>query len=119
MPLQQAYAASMDIDLAPRVSPADATRPFQSDGFTPLSSPGFDPNINVNNQGFKEEDFNYTLLASLWQNTRAGDGSLEYTQDAQNGLIVWGNTLVTPNQNYSMMLKTLGIPVIFISGMLR
>jgi len=100
-PLQLAYAATMDIDLAPRVSPADTTKTFLSDGFAPLSSPGFDDVINVNNQGFKREDFNYSHVSTLWQNTRAGDGSVEYSQDAQNGLIVWGNPLVTPNQNYS------------------
>ncbi len=100
-PLQLAYAATMDIDLAPRVSPGGVTKPFQSDGFAPLNSPGFEVAINVNNQGFKEEDFNYAHVASLWQNTRAGDGSVEYTQDAQNGLIVWGNLRITPNQNYS------------------
>jgi hypothetical protein len=101
MPLQIAYAASMDVDLAPRTTPFSTTKPFQSDGFAPLTSPGFDVGININNQGFKEEDFNYALLASLWQNTRAGDGSVEYTQDPQNGLIVWGNSMVTPNLNYS------------------
>ena len=57
--------------------------------------------VNVNDQGFKLEDFNYSHVAVLWQNTRAGDGSVEYIQDAQNGLIVWGNPLLTPNQNYS------------------
>jgi len=101
-PLQFAYAATMDIDLAPHISPIGTTKEFQSDGFAPLTSPGFDIAINVNNQGFKMEDFNYSHVAALWQNTRAGDGSVEYTQDAQNGLIVWGNTLVTPNQNYSI-----------------
>lgn len=99
--LQLAYTATMDIDLAPHLSPAGVTKPFSSDGFTPLPSPGFEIAINVNPQGFKEEDFNYAHLASLWQNTRAGDGSLEYSQDAQNGLIVWGNTRLTPNPNYS------------------
>lgn len=101
MPLQIAYAATMDVDLAPHTTPAGATQPFQSDGFAPLNPPGFDAAINVNNQGFKQEDFNYSLVASLWQNTRAGDGSVEYTQDAQNGLIVWGNALTSPNLNYS------------------
>jgi len=101
-PLQFAYAATMDIDLAPHISPIGTTKEFQSDGFAPLASPGFDIAINVNNQGFKMEDFNYSHVAALWLNTRAGDGSVEYTQDAQNGLIVWGNTLVTPNQNYSI-----------------
>jgi hypothetical protein len=101
MPLQMAYATTMDVDLAPHTSPADTTKAFQSDGFAALNSPGFDGSINVNNQGFKQEDFNYGLLASLWQNTRAGDGSIEYTQDPQNGLIVWGNTLLSPNLNYA------------------
>jgi hypothetical protein len=101
MPLQMAYAATMDVDLAPHTSPAGTTKPFASDGFAPLNSPGFDVAINVNNQGFKQEDFNYALVASLWENTRAGDGSVEYTQDPQNGLIVWGNTTVTPNLNYA------------------
>jgi PKD repeat protein len=101
MPLQMAYSATMDIDLAPHISPANTTKPFQSDGFTPLNEPAFDVSININNQGFKEEDFNYALVASLWQNTRASDGSVEYSQDVQNGLIVWGNPLVTPNINYS------------------
>jgi PKD repeat protein len=99
--VQQAYSASMDIDLAPHVTPAQASRPFASDGFVPLPSPGFDPAINSNNQGFREEDFNYAHLAPLWQNTRAADGSSEYHQDPQNGLILWGNTLLTPNVNYS------------------
>jgi hypothetical protein len=101
MPLQAVYSATMDIDLAPRGTPADATRPFQADGFVPLTSPGFDTSINVNNRGFKEEDFNYALLASLWENTRAGDGSVEYIQDPQNGLIVWGNALTDPDLNYA------------------
>jgi hypothetical protein len=92
----------MDLDLAPRTGPIGTTKPFQSDGFVPLSSPAFDVAINVNNQGFKEEDFNYSHVATLWLNTRAADGSVEYAQDAQNGLIVWGNALVTPNQNYSI-----------------
>ncbi|MCI0541662.1 MAG: hypothetical protein L0Z50_41215, partial [Verrucomicrobiales bacterium] len=49
-----------------------------------------------------DEDFNYAHVASLWQNTRTVDGSLEYEQDALNGLIIWGNTLATPNHlNYS------------------
>jgi hypothetical protein len=101
LPLQQAYAASMDTDLAPHITPVDTSRPFTSDGFVALASPGFDPAINSNNQGFREEDFNYSHLAVLWQNTRAADGTIEYGQDAQNGLIVWGNTLVSPNINYS------------------
>jgi hypothetical protein len=101
MPLQMFFSASMDMDLAPRTLPINTTQPFQSDGFAPLPTPGFDVAVNVNNQGFKEEDFNYALVASLWENTRAGDGSIEYTQDAQNGLIVWGNTLITPNPNYA------------------
>ncbi|HXJ61276.1 MAG TPA: PKD domain-containing protein [Verrucomicrobiae bacterium] len=101
MPMQQAYPASMDTDLAPHTSPAQTSRPFNSDGFVPLSSPGFDPSINSNNQGFREEDFNYAHLAVLWENTRAADGTLEYLQDAQSGLIVWGNTLLDPNVNYS------------------
>src|SRR5262249_52845388 len=101
MPIQQAYPASMDTDLAPHTSPAQTSRPFTSDGFVPLASPGFDPSINSNNQGFREEDFNYAHLAVLWENTRAADGTLEYLQDAQSGLIVWGNTLLNPNVNYS------------------
>ncbi len=101
MPLQMAYAASMDIDLAPHTSPADTSQPYSSDGFSTLPSPGFDVAVNVNNQGFKEEDFNYALVASLWENTRALDGTVEYPQDDQNGLIVWGNTLITPNANYA------------------
>ena len=100
-PIQLAYAATMDMDQAPHTNPKDATEPFASDGFAPLNAPGFDPSINVNNQGFKQEDFNYSLLPILWQNTRAVDGSLEYSQDAQNGLIVWGNALVDPNLNYA------------------
>jgi hypothetical protein len=104
MPLQQAYTASMDIDLAPHVLPANTTQPFASDGFQPLASPGFPASVNRNEQGFKDEDFNYNHLASLWQNTRAADGSLEYTQDAENGLIVWGNGSVVPNRNYSIQL---------------
>jgi hypothetical protein len=102
MPVQFAYAATMDMDLAPHISPIGTTKQYQSDGFAPLNAPGFDVAINVNNQGFKEEDFNYSHLAVLWQNTRASDGSVEYSQDAQSGLIVWGNTLVIPNQNYSI-----------------
>ena len=77
MPLQMAYAATMDVDLAPHTSPAGTTKPFASDGFAPLNAPGFDVAINVNNQGFKQEDFNYSLVASLWENTRAGDGSVD------------------------------------------
>jgi hypothetical protein len=101
LPLQHAYSASMDTDLAPHVTPANVSRPFNSDGFVPLASPGFDPAINSNNQGFREEDFNYAHLAALWQNTRAADGSVEYNQDPLSGLIVWGNTLLSPNVNYS------------------
>lgn len=100
-PIQIAYAASMDMDLAPHTAPRDTTQPFASDGFTPLNAPGFNAAINVNNQGFKQEDFNYSLVPVLWQNTRAGDGAVEYSQDEQNGLIVWGNPLVVPNLNYA------------------
>jgi hypothetical protein len=102
MPIQHAYAAAMDTDLAPRLTPANTSRDFGDDGFLPLPSPGFDASINVNSQGFKNDDFNYAHVASLWQNTRAIDGAVEYDQDAQNGLILWGNTLVVPNQNYSI-----------------
>jgi hypothetical protein len=102
MPLQMSYTASMDIDLAPRVTPVNRSRPFDSDGFVALSSPGFDPSINVNSMGFRNEDFDYAHLAVLWQNTRAADGQAEFPQDAQNGLIIWGNTLITPHQNYSI-----------------
>jgi hypothetical protein len=101
MPIQHGYAASMDIDLAPHLSPANTSKPFESDGFTPLNSPGFDPAINVNELGFKNEDFNYAHVFALWANTRTISGSLEYTQDPQNGLIVWGNALVNPNINYA------------------
>lgn len=101
MPIQITYAATMDLDLAPHTAPAGSTQPFASDGFVPPSPPGFDVSINVNNQGFKQEDFNYSLVASLWQNTRAVDGSIEYPQDPQNGLIVWGNTTTTPDLNYA------------------
>lgn len=102
-PLQMTYAASFDIDLEPRLAPAGRSQPFASDGFNPLPVPGFDPSINRNALGFRDEDFNYALLADLWRNTRAGDGSHEYPQDAQNGLIVWGNTLVTPHRNYAIL----------------
>jgi hypothetical protein len=101
MPLQMAYAATMDVDLSPHTSPSGTTKTFDSDGFAPLNSPGFNSAINVNDQGFKQEDFNYALVPSLWQNTRAGDGSVEYSQDSQNGLIVWGNPLTDPEQNYA------------------
>jgi hypothetical protein len=101
MPLQMIYAATMDMDLAPHTTPPGTTQPFASDGFVPLNPPGFDVSINVNNQGFKQEDFNYSLVAALWQNTRAGDGLVEYTQDPQNGLIVWGNPTTTPDLNYA------------------
>jgi hypothetical protein len=101
LPVQHAYSATMDTDLAPRTTPPNTSKPFNSDGFVPLATPGFDPAINSNNQGFREEDFNYAHLAALWQNTRAADGSVEYNQDPVNGLIVWGNTLLSPNVNYS------------------
>ncbi|MBL9168209.1 MAG: PKD domain-containing protein [Verrucomicrobiales bacterium] len=104
MPLQHAYAASMDIDLAPQVGPANTTGLFASDGFVPLASPGFPGSVNRNEQGFKDEDFNYNHLASLWSNTRTVDGSPEYLQDSENGLIVWGNSAVAPNLNYSTQL---------------
>jgi hypothetical protein len=99
MPIQHAYAASMDMDLAPHISPTSTNKLFESDGFSPFGSPT-DP-INVNDQGFKNEDFNYAHVFANWANTRTISGSPEYTQDAQNGLIVWGNTLVNPNINYS------------------
>jgi hypothetical protein len=102
MPLQHAYSGAMDLDLSPRLRPPGTTQGYESDGFVALNSPGFNPGINVNNQGFKEEDFNYAHVASVWVNTRAVDGSMEYTQDAQNGLIFWGNTSVKPNHNYSV-----------------
>jgi hypothetical protein len=101
MPLQMTYASSMDMDLAPHTTPTGTTESFQSDGFTPLNPPGFNATINDNTQGFKQEDFNYSLLASLWANTRAGDGSLEYSQDPQSGLIIWGNPTLSPNLNYA------------------
>lgn len=101
LPIQMAAAASMDIDNAPHASPGAVSRPFASDGFTPIQVPGFDPAINVNNLGFKDEDFNYSHLAGLWQNTRTRDGTLEYPQDEQNGLIVWGNIQISPAANYS------------------
>jgi hypothetical protein len=102
LPLQMAYATSMDLDLEPRVSPPGSSQPFGADGFTPLFSSGFDPSINANSQGFREEDFNYAHLASLWSNTRSSDGANEFPQDAQSGLILWGNTLVVPHINYSL-----------------
>lgn len=102
MPLQMAYASAMDLDLEPHAASADSSQPFDSDGFAPLNSPGFDPSINANHQGFRGEDFNYAHLAELWQNTRAIDGANEFPQDAQNGLIIWGNTLLTPHLNYSV-----------------
>lgn len=104
LPLQHAYAASMDIDLAPHTSPGNTTRLFSSDGFVPLASPGFPSSVNRNDQGFRDEDFNYNHFATLWSNTRTVDGSLEYLQDAENGLIVWGNNTVVPNVNYSTQL---------------
>jgi hypothetical protein len=100
MPIQMSYAASMDMELAPHTTPVGVSSTFVSDGFAPLNIS--DPAINVNNQGFKQEDFNYSLVASLWENTRAVDGSPEYTQDAQNGLIVWGNPSTAPNLNYAI-----------------
>lgn len=100
-PVQMFYSGSADLDLAPHANPTNATRPFQADGFIAPSTPGFDASINSNSQGFREEDFNYSLLPSLWENTRTLDGGLEYTQDAQNGLIVWGNTHDVPSHNYS------------------
>jgi len=99
MTIQQTYAASMDIDLAPHVSPVNTSKLFESDGFAPIGAPI--NTMNFNNQGFKNEDFNYSIVSTLWQNTRTADGSLEYSQDAQNGLIIWGNTLAIPKQNYS------------------
>ena len=104
MPLQQAYASAMDTDLAPKVTPPDTSEPFESDGFTALSTPGFDASINSNNQGFKNEDFNYAFPALLWQNTRTADGSTEYIQDPESGLIIWGNTMETPKVNYLTQL---------------
>ncbi len=101
VPVQQAYAATMDLDLAPRVSPPTTSKPFASDGFVALTSPGFDSALNVNSQGFRLEDFNHAHVAELWLNTRAANGSIEYSQDAQNGLIVWGNLLGSPAVNYS------------------
>ena len=101
LPLQHAYTASMDIDLAPHSRPGNTTQLFSSDGFVSLSSPGFSSSVNRNDQGFRDEDFNYNHLAALWVNTRTVDGSLEYLQDVENGLVVWGNNTVVPNVNYS------------------
>src|SRR5690606_18666533 len=69
-PLQVTYVATFDMDLAPRAR-LSGTEPFTSDNFTALSQPDFDPSINSNSQGFKQEDSNYSLVASHWQNTRA------------------------------------------------
>jgi hypothetical protein len=103
MPIQHMYAASMDIDLAPYVSPENSSRRFDSDGFTNLDLAGLYGAINVNEQGFKDEDFNYSLVSSLWENTRIANCTndcLEYSQDAEVGLIVWGNILEPP-RNYA------------------
>ena len=101
LPLQHTYAASMDLDLAPHLSPERTTRPFNDDGFVALAEPGFDPEANENPRGFKREDFNYALPEGLWVGTLTSAGAPEYSRDPAVGLIVWGNAFANPRHNYA------------------
>ncbi len=109
--IQHAYTASMDIDLAPKLgAPVKDSkgniRPlsFESDGFVPLKSKDYEKekSKNFNDQGFKNEDFKYSLSSELWRNTYTAAGSLEYSiKDSSNGTLVWGNIMKTPCINYA------------------
>ncbi len=106
--LQHAYAASMDIDLAPR-APVGQSASFEADKYEAF--PGPEQVLNTNSLGFRVEDFNYALLAADWINTRTlrevvpgGQREPEYEQDAESGLIVWGNSQATPAVNYATQI---------------
>lgn len=93
MPLQHAYCASMDIDLAPAIQPPASDWKFADDGF--------DTQVN-SDLGFRNEDFDYALPRDLWEGTKTVEGQTEYPDlDAQNAPIVWGNPLETPKLNYA------------------
>ncbi len=89
MPVQYACAASMDIDLAPKVA-AGKSKPYDSDGFVPLDG---NPNndSNVNDYGFRNEDFDYALPPGYWKDTKDINGLIEYNQE-KAGLMIWGHT---------------------------
>ena len=92
MPVQYAYAASMDIDLAPRVTEGQS-KPYNSDGFIPLDGNANNAS-NVNDYGFRNEDFDYALVPGYWQDTKDIHGSKEYNQDTSidgTGLMIWGS----------------------------
>lgn len=99
--LQLAYSASSDYDLAP-VAPGSHL--FDDDTFDAsagaFTSADFRIPLNENDQGFKQEDFNYALVTANWLNTRAADGQREYPADPN--AIVWGSRLSTPPTDYSM-----------------
>lgn len=93
MPVQYAYTASMDIDLAPRVTEGQS-KPYNSDGFVPLDG-NANNNSNVNDYGFRNEDFDYALIPGYWKDTKDINGLIEYNQDTsvnKTGLMVWGHT---------------------------
>ncbi len=95
MPVQYAYAASMDIDLAPKID-IDKSQDFDSDGFVPLDG-NLKSNDNVNDSGFRNEDFSYALPEKIWKETRTINDKVEYQRDtspensANPGLMIWGH----------------------------
>lgn len=97
MSLQHAYAASMDLDLAPHV-PDTGSQSFDSDGFMPLRTE------DANRQfGFHDEDFDYALPANLWKDTKTWSGTSEYPDlDSDLSPILWGNPLENPKINYAV-----------------
>jgi hypothetical protein len=102
-----AYCASFDVDLAPKVS---GTISYRNDNFdSPAGAFGsgvFRTDANENDQGFKQEDFNYSLFPANWSNTRLLDGSLEFNKTAaEGGLVFWGFTLAPPRLNYATDLE--------------
>ena len=114
---QHTYAASMDLDLAPyptKVTPPTGspyipTHLFSSDGFdAPLGAfvaADFTIPLYHLGQGFKQEDFNYTIFPTLWTNTRLLDRvTPEFmgTGVETSGGIVWGNSSPVPDLDYSL-----------------
>lgn len=93
MPVQYAYAASMDIDLAPKLTERKSL-PYNSDGFVPLDG-NLTNRFNVNNFGFRNEDFDYAL-PDKWAETLSFDGKPEYERDtspSHAGVMIWGQQI--------------------------